>query len=411
MKTLSDHYAQLLGLDSSWQVSDVTLELREKRVTIALTHRGGQVPCPSCGDFCGIADHAPERSWRHLDTMQFETVLTARIPRCRCPACGVKTITVPWAEKHSRFTLLFEAFAIEVLQACSTIQSACGLLGMNWDTAHQLMERAVARGLARREEAPIARVGLDEKSFRRGHSYITLLNDLDCARVLEVVEGRDQEAVDTVWPTLSDKQRDQVQAASIDMWQPYIASIQEYLPQAEIVHDKFHISKHLNKAVDQVRRQEHKALKKAGDDRLKGTKHLWLYNPYRLSEERWLQLQPLKDLDLKTARAWAIKEHFTWFWEYIYAGSARTFFEHWYNWAVRSRLKPVREVTTMLKNHLENILTYFKHHITNAVSEGLNSRIQSIKTAARGFRSFANYRTRILFFCGKLDLAPAKGCH
>ena len=126
MKTLNDHYAQLLGLDSSWRVSDVALTLAEKRVSIVLEHTGGPVLCPSCGQSCGIADHAPERSWRHLDTMQFETVLTARIPRCRCADCGVKTIAVPWAEKHSRFTLLFEAFAIEVLQACSTILIPAG---------------------------------------------------------------------------------------------------------------------------------------------------------------------------------------------------------------------------------------------------------------------------------------------
>lgn len=411
MKTLNEHYSQLLGLDPSWHVTDVGLAVAEKRVSIVLGHTGGQVSCPSCGQSCGIADHAPARSWRHLDTMQFETVLTARIPRCRCADCGVKTIAVPWAEKHSRFTLLFEAFAIEVLQACSTIHGACQLLGVGWDAAHQLMRRAVTRGLARRDRAPIARVGLDEKSFRRRHRYVTLLNDLDTARVLDVVEGRDQAAVDTVWSTLSDEQRDHVQAASIDMWHPYIASIQAYLPQAQIVHDKFHISQHLNKAVDQVRRQEHKALMKAGDERLKGTRQLWLYNPDHLSEKRWLQLKPLKELDLKTARAWAIKEHFAWFWEYRYAGAARTFFTHWYNWAVRSQLPPVRAVAKMLKTHLANILTYFRHRITNAVSEGLNSRIQSIKTAARGFRSFANYRTRILFFCGKLDLAPSKRCH
>jgi len=411
MKTLNDHYAQLLGLDSSWRVSDVTLTLKEKRVTIVLAHKGGQVACPSCGQSCGIADHAPERSWRHLDTMRFETVLTARIPRCRCPVCGVKTIAVPWAEKHSRFTLLFEAFAIEVLQACATIHGACQLLGVGWETAHQLVSQAVTRGLARREAVPIAHVGLDEKSFRRGQDYVTLLNDLDEARVLDVVEGRDQEAVDGIWDGFTDEQRVHVQAAGIDMWPAYRTSIQEHLPNAAIVYDKFHISKHLNKAVDLVRRQEHQALLKIGDDQLKGTKHLWLYNPNNLSEKRWLQLKFLKDLDLKTARAWAIKEHFTWFWEYIYAGSAATFFERWYNWAVRSRLVPIRKVATMLKTHLANILTYFRHRITNAVSEGLNSRVQSIKTAARGFRSFKNYRTRILFFCGKLDLSPVKACH
>ena len=411
MKTLRDHYSLLLGLDKAWRVTDVDLHTDAKRVDIALEHRGGRVSCPSCGKKCGIADHSQERSWRHLDTMQFETCLTTRIPRCRCKDCGVKTVEIPWAGKHSRFTLLFEAFAIEVLNACSTVKGACELIGIGWDAMHQIMSRAVERGLERRQLENVEYVGLDEKSFRRGHNYITLLNDLEESRVLEVVEGRGQESADTVWNALSEEQRGQVQAVSIDMWQPYIACVNKNAENADIVHDRFHISQHLNKAVDKVRRQENKALMNEGDESLKGTKQLWLYNPDNMSEERWLDFEPLKNLELKTSRAWAIKEQFRWFWEYIYAGSARKFFESWYGWAVRCRLDPVRRVAKMLKKHLKNILTYFRHRITNAVSEGLNSRIQSIKTSARGFRSFTNYRIRILFFCGKLDLSTPKLSH
>jgi transposase len=111
-------------------------------------------------------------------------------------------------------------------------------------------------------------------------------------------------------------------------------------------------------------------------------------------------------LNLKVARAWAAKELFTKFWEYQQAGWARRFFQDWFDWVSRSRLKPLIEVAQMLKRHLDNLLTYLKHHITNAVTEGLNSKIQNLKSAARGFRSFRNYRIRILFFCGKLDLYP-----
>ena len=122
MSQLTEHYRLLLGLDASWKVSEVTLFLEEKRVDILLVHRGGAVTCPECDGGCGIADHGPERTWRHLDTMQFETVLRARTPRTKCKTCGVKTVTVPWAGKHSRFTLMFEAFAIEVLQACGHVK-------------------------------------------------------------------------------------------------------------------------------------------------------------------------------------------------------------------------------------------------------------------------------------------------
>jgi transposase len=143
---LTEHYRQLLGLDASWEVSSVSLSLEEKRVEITLVHRGGPVTCPECDAKCSIADHGPERTWRHLDTMQFETALRARTPRSKCKTCGVKTTAVPWAGKHSRFTLMFEAFAIEVLQACGNVKSAAGLLDLDWDSVHSMMERAAPTG-------------------------------------------------------------------------------------------------------------------------------------------------------------------------------------------------------------------------------------------------------------------------
>jgi transposase len=132
MDTLSTHYARLLGLDDSWRVDAVDLRLDERRVEIRLAHVGSGISCPECGQSCGLADHAEERRWRHLDTMQFTTELVARLPRCRCPDHGVTTIVPPWAGKHSRFTLFFEAFAIEVLQARRTVKAAASLLGLSW---------------------------------------------------------------------------------------------------------------------------------------------------------------------------------------------------------------------------------------------------------------------------------------
>lgn len=411
MSELTEHYRQLLGLDASWEVSDVSLSLEEKRVEITLVHRGGPVTCPDCDAECAIADHSPERTWRHLDTMQLETVLRARTPRARCQTCGVKTTAVAWAGKHSRFTLMFEAFGIEVLVACGNVKSAAGLLDVDWNSLHRIMERAVERGLACRQLESLQYAGIDEKSFRRGHSHVSILTDLTGRRVLEAVEDRTEEAADGLWKNLTDKQKEQMEAVAVDLWPALADTLETNAPQAEIVHDRFHISKHLNEAVDKVRRQENKALLKADDDRLKGTKPSWLFNPENMSEDRWIEFDTLKDQELKTTRAWAIKEQFRWFWEYCYAGNARKFFKRWYGWAARSQLKPIIKAAKMLKRHLENILTYFRHGITNAMSEGINSRIQSIKSQARGFRAFENYRTRILFYCGKLDLLPPEISH
>ncbi len=407
MDALNFHYRQLLLLDDNWDVKSVQLSAEKKRVVIRLEHVGESVICPECSGSCSLKDHAPERRWRHLDTMQFETILEARIPRVNCASCGVKTIAVPWAAKHSRFTLTFEAFVIDVLQAASCVSKAATLLGLGWDSVHEIMKRAVRRGLQRRSVDEVKYLGIDEKSFGRGQDYVSLMTDLTASRVLEVVPGRDEKSAKELWKSLPQQQLTNVEAVAIDMWQAFENSVRDHVPQADIVHDKFHIAKHLNEAVDKVRRQEHKVLKSEGDERLTGSKQLWLFHPENIREKRKEEFEALRNQELKTSRAWALKENFRWFWSYCYAGSAKTYFQDWYSWACRCRLEPMVKVAKMIKKRLANVLTYFKHHITNAISEGFNSRIQSLKANARGFRTFQNYRTRILFYCGKLDLKPA----
>ena len=190
------------------------------------------------------------------------------------------------------------------------------------------------------------------------------------------------------------------------MWKAYGNAVEEKLPQADIVHDRFHISQHLNEAVDKVRRQENKALKEAGDRRLAGAKFNWLVNEENLNEVFAEQFNELKQSDLKVSRAWAIKARFRGFWNHRYAGWARPHFDKWYVWAIRCRLAPIKEKARMVKNHLPHILTCFKHRISHAVAEGLNSKIQTVKANARGYRSFDGFRNSILFYCGGLDMTP-----
>jgi transposase len=404
---LQKHYALLLGVNSPWEVKTVELKLPLKQVDIELGWQVGAVAqCPVCGQNCALHDRAPARTWRHLDTMQFATLIHARLPRAECPAHGVKTVMVPWAEPHGRFTLLFERFAVEVLQACATISQAAELLGVSWDAVQEIMDRAVARGLDRRQLEGLRHLGIDEKSFKRGQSYVTMLTDVAQSRVLEVVPDRTGEAATQLLQTLTPAQKESVEAVAMDMWAPFIQAVQQELPAADIVHDKFHISKYLNEAVDQVRRQEHQVLQAQGDDTLTGTRQMWLYNPENFTPEHAAKFADLRKLHLKVARAWAAKEMFTAFWSYQSEGWGRKFFKNWLAWVRRSRLQPMIQVARMLQRHLKHLLTYLRHRITNAVTEGLNSKIQSLKSAARGFRSFQNYRTRILFFCGKLDLYP-----
>jgi transposase len=237
--------------------------------------------------------------------MQFETIIRARVPRSDCPEHGVKTMKVPWAAPQGRFTMLFERFALDVLLASSSIAKACALLDIGWDAAHEIMRRAVERGLERRQLEALKHLGMDEKSFRRGQSYVSLLTDLEGSRVLDVVETRTEAAADQLWATLTPEQKEAVEAVAMDMCEPYMNSAARHVPEADIVHDRYHVSAHLNEAVDKVRRDEHKELMAQGDETLKGTRQLWLYNPENFNQEQVEAFSQLKDLHLKVARAWA----------------------------------------------------------------------------------------------------------
>lgn len=404
---IEEHYGQLLGIHSPWEISRVELSTSEQKVDIDIEYTSDVGPCPECGTLSPKHDDRQARIWRHLDTMQFGTYLHCQLPRVRCKTHGVKTVDAPWAGKNSRFTLLFESFAIRVLKAARSIEEARKLLGLNWHQVAAIKARAVERGLARRKDEPVPYIGIDEKQFLSGHQYISSLVDLEQGRVLDVVEERTEEACKKlIDKALTPSQKEQVTAAAMDMWLAYANAVSDKLPEAAIVHDRFHISKHLNEAVDKVRRRENKQLIKQGDERLKGSKYWWLGNPSRQDEASFEAFDDLKKSELKVARAWAIKELFRDFWSYNVAGWAKRHFDKWYSWAIRCRLKPMKEKAKMLKSHLPNILTYFKHPISNAVSEGLNSKIQTVKANARGYRSFEGFRNSILFYCGGLDMLP-----
>lgn len=252
-------------------------------------------------------------------------------------------------------------------------------------------------------------MGVDEKAFRKGHKYLTLVNDLTRNRVLYVAEDREQSSLDGFWETITPQQLDSIEAVAMDMWDPYVASVQGHLPDAEkkIVFDKFHIAQHLGDGVDRVRRQEHKLLKAQGDETLTGTKYDWLRNPVTMDENQRREFAQLRRSNLKTARAWALKEHGMALYNYVYEKPARNHFQWWYSWAIRSRLEPMKEKARMLKRRFENVITYLRHQITNAASESLNAKIQWVKYTARGYRNKHNFITAIYFHCGGLDLSPS----
>ncbi len=343
--------------------------------------------------------------------MGFETQIVSRTPRANCGEHGIHQMKVPWAGKHSRFTLALEVLAIKVLQACRSVKAACELLKIHWDAAQEIMKRAVKRGEERRVLDQLKAVDLDEKRFHRGQSYVSVMVDLErgAPRVLDVCDGRKKEDPIKLLEKLPEPVRGRVEAVAMDLSAAYQGAAEAVLPKAEVVFDRFHISKLMGEAMDKVRREENKELLSKGDKRLVGTRYVWLYHPDEICKR---EKDPTRDRvfeklalsRLRTARAYYYRLLFLEFWEQPDIESAQKFFAQWYHEVKRSR--PIQRVAETLKNHLHGLLTYFRHEITNAVTEALNGSIQSLKSAARGFRSFENYRTRILFFLGRLDLHP-----
>jgi len=329
------------------------------------------------------------------------------VPRVECGTHGVKQVRVPWAEPGSQFTALFERLAIDLLRECS-ITGAGRLLRITWDEGWGIKARAVKRGLARRGQEVVARLGVDEKAIAKRHRDLTIVADLDRSRVLYLADDRKQASLDAFWPTLTPAQRDGITAVAMDMWEPYVQSTRAPLPDADgkIVFDKFHVVKHLHEAVDRVRRGEHRGLKREGDERLTGSKYLWLRRPAELSPEQQQVLRVLQREDFKVGRAWALTERFRTFGESRYPAAARTFFTRWYWRATHSRLTPMAAVARLIQRHLPNLLTYLRHRVTNAGLEGVNAVIQWVKKTARGFRNAEHFKTAIFFHCGGLDLYP-----
>tara|TARA_B100000315_G_scaffold211128_1_gene207758 strand:+ start:138 stop:1364 length:1227 start_codon:yes stop_codon:yes gene_type:complete len=404
----TDMYAELLEVGFPWRVASVVMDAKAERVTVRIELEPGEaLACPQCGrPGCTIKDRR-ERTWRHLNTCQFKTIIKGPLPRTDCPECGVKTLKAPWAERYSRFTKKFEKLTIQGLLEMS-MTGACRLLDISWDEADSIMARAVRRGLQRQDLTQLQRIGIDEKAVKRGHHYVTIVYDLDTADVIWVGTDRKEETLDSFFAGLPKQILGQIDCIAMDMWAPYRASCRKWITDADkkTVLDRFHIERHLNEAVDSVRKDEHRDLQEAGIDLLLKTKWDWLYRPENLPPERELRFNELRQFDLKTVRAHAIKENFRHFWRYIYAGNARRFFHSWYFWATHSRLPPVIKAAKRLNRHLDRILTYFRYRASNSMAEGINNKIGTVNKKAYGFRNVPRFINAIYFHCAGLKLYP-----
>ena len=401
-------YAQILGVESPWRVTAVTPRLDEGEVVVTVDAPARvRLACPRCGTDCPRHDHRARR-WRHLPTCQYRTILEVSVPRVRCEEHGVLQVPVPWAEENSSFTALYEALVISWLKEAS-ISAVAERMDLTWDQVDGIMQRAVRRGLARREPAELRRIGIDETSFQKRHEYVTVVTDLDSSTVVYVADDRKASSLEPFFDELEPPELATIEVVAMDMWKPYISVVRANLWEADrrICFDKFHVAKHLGDAIDKVRRGENRELVASGDRTLVGTKYAWLQNPQRMGRRAASSLLGLRKLVLKTARAWAIKEEAMSLWDYVSRGWARRAWRRWIGWALRSRLEPIKRVGRMVREHLEGIINAIVLRATNAGAESVNARIQRVKRMANGFRNRDRFRNAIYFHLGGLDLSPA----
>jgi transposase len=395
-----------LGLQAPWGVADVTFDRPAGRIDFQVAFTpGARFACPHCG-----AEHQPvhdtqEREWRHLNFFQFEAYIHAKVPRVRCEACAKTTqIAVPWARANSGFTQLMEALIVTLCQAMP-IRQVAQLLGVGDMRLWRTLDYYVEGARAQEDFSAVAAVGLDETAARRGHHYISLFHDLDAGRLLFACEGRKAEVVAQFAEDLEAHGgcAENIQDVCIDMSTSYRSGVAEHLPWAAVTFDEFHVIQLVNKAVDEVRRQEVKSTPS-----LKRSRYVWLKDKHAWNVRQIAQFADLKQLNLKTHRAFRIKESLR---EIFHSAPSREeaepLLDQWYSWARRCRLEPIKQVAKTLKDHWAGILNAFDSKLTNGRVEGANSLVQAAKAKARGYGTVKHLITIAYLVAGKLTHLPA----
>jgi transposase len=288
MKDL-DLFQMALGLDEKWFVVKSEFNPKDKRLDIYLDFKAGEVfPCPECSLESKVHD-TEEKTWRHLNFFQHEVYLHARVPRVRCPEHGVKMIEIPWARKQSGFTLLFEALILSMADAMP-VNAIAELVGETDKRLWRIITYYVNRDLEQQDLSEVRRIGVDETSTKRGHNYVSLFVDMDTKKVVFVTEGKDSSTVQAFKAHLLKHRGDPdlIREFSCDMSPAFISGIKAQFPAAHITFDRFHVMKLLNKALDEVRRQE-----QATESMLKASRYVWLKNRSNLTAKQQKKLDSL----------------------------------------------------------------------------------------------------------------------
>ena len=414
-----DVFTLALGLNEPWIVKDVQLlpveknpEKLEMHISIDFTN-GSTHPCPVCGIRCAVHD-TKERTWRHLNFFQYRCYIHARVPRTKCDEHGVKSVLVPWAREGSGFSLLMEAVLLTMLQQMPVSQVA-KQVGEHDTRLWRLLSLYVEEALSQQDFSDVDAIGVDEYSHK-GHKYVTVFlahpqKDGSKAKVLFTVEGKGKQTVEHFLDEFKAKRGkpEKVVDVTSDMCHGYRNAMEEAFPQARTTVDRFHVTKMMGDAVDQIRRREMRSQNQKKIRNLEGTRYLWLKNKESLTVDEQKQLELLLSTDyLDTVIAYNYRLKL----QGIYEGcidyeSAADAFESLCLEMSNSKIPEIKRVARSLTRNAREILNYFDSGKTNALLEGFNSMISLIKHRARGFRNMKNFKNMIYFVCGELALPKA----
>lgn len=336
----------------------------------------------------------------------FLVFLSYQMRRVSCPRCGVKVEKVPWADGKSQMTHVYQIFLARWARMLSWKETAAAFR-TTWDNVYVSVRAMVDYGLKHRCLKGITAIGVDEIQWRRGHDYLTLVYQIDegCRRLLYVAEERTVKSLLGFFRKLGPELSSQIRYVCSDMWKPYLKVIRKKAPQALHILDRFHIVANLGKAINEIRAGEARKMKQNGyEEVLTHTKYCFLKNPENLTEKQKLKLSDVLQYDLKSVKAYLLKEAFQHFWTYRSPYWAEWYLNQWCARAMRSNLDPIKKFVKSLRKHQPLIMNYFKakKRFSSGVVEGMNRKVNLATRKAYGFRTFNAIETALYHNMGGL---------
>jgi transposase len=369
---------------------------------LTLEPRHLHLRCPRCRIAVAEAKASRWRVLRDLDVGRRHMELLVRVYRAGCRGCGWPELAVSLARPYARCTRRLEKHLFR-LTGDSTVKAVAKRMALDWDTVKDAEVRYIRGLLRKRNLDGVRRIGIDEVSYQKGHKYLTLVTDLDGHRVVYATHGNDGRAVGRFLTWLGPRRARRIKVVVTDMHDPYLKVLHRRLPKAAIVFDRFHVSKIVHDALDEIRRRLQRQLPPAGRRIIKGQRYVLLRAHETLSAKQRVSLQELLDTNTDITKGWVLKEAFR---DVFTAPNLREGRKRLATWKTQVRESGVPELLKVLKTiarRRAGIENYFRHRVANGMAEGFNNVVGTIKKQAYGFHDREYLKLKILRICGKLE--------